>query len=314
MKKNNIYLATKLFSFYDRYASTNMYDAILKSARYKDANIYLPFRDSNMKVSNVGNVSKNIFDADINSLKKTDVFICRIDGLSFDAGIGFELGYCLGKESLLYVFSTDFIRARIFERKFTISNIVDKIANSFYYEYKNNNELNYEDNLQENITEFKNFITNKIDNTDFRFKNRSFNNKKYDVFIDFCGQKYQWNRILLNSITTELEKNGITYWVSKRYKTDYNFKDDISALDNCKIYLTCFDENEPDFDSCILQGYTYYKNKHIIGYESNNITYFVEGGQTMGVNLMIEQSCDVILKSYTEIVNTIMELKNEKEK
>lgn len=42
MKKNNIYLATKLFSFYDRYASTNMYDAILKSKKYKDENIYLP--------------------------------------------------------------------------------------------------------------------------------------------------------------------------------------------------------------------------------------------------------------------------------
>ena len=104
MKKNNIYLATKLFSFYDRYASTNMYESILKSEKYKDANIYLPFRDSNMKVSNIGDVSKNIFDADINSLKKTDVFICRIDGLSYDAGIGFELGYCLGQDCLLYVY------------------------------------------------------------------------------------------------------------------------------------------------------------------------------------------------------------------
>lgn len=150
MKKNNIYLATKLFSFYDRYASTNMYDAILKSKKYENANIYLPFRDSNMKVSNIGNVSKNIFDADINSLKNTDVFICRIDGLSFDAGIGFELGYCLAKESLLYVFSTDFVRTKIFERKFTITNIVDKIANSFYYEYKDNETLSYEDNLKEN--------------------------------------------------------------------------------------------------------------------------------------------------------------------
>ena len=35
MKKNNIYLATKLFSFYDRYASTNMYDDILKSKNIK---------------------------------------------------------------------------------------------------------------------------------------------------------------------------------------------------------------------------------------------------------------------------------------
>ena len=35
MKKNNIYLATKLFNFYDRYASTNMYDAVLKSKKWK---------------------------------------------------------------------------------------------------------------------------------------------------------------------------------------------------------------------------------------------------------------------------------------
>ena len=314
MKKNNIYLATKLFSFYDRYASTNMYDAILKSKKYKDENIYLPFRDSNMKVSNIGNVSKNIFDADINSLKNTDVFICRIDGLSFDAGIGFELGYCLGKECLLYVFSTDFIRAKIFERKFIITNIVDRIANSFYYEYKNRYTLNYEDNLKENINEFTKFVTDKIDKYEFQFKNKHINNKQYDVFIDFCGRKYQWNELLLNSIVTELEKNGITYWISDRYKVDYDFEKDISALDNSRIYLTCFDENEPDFDSCVLQGYAYYKNKYIIGYESNNITYFVEGGQTMGVNLMVEQSCNIILKSYTKIVNKIMELKNEKEK
>lgn len=40
----------------------------------------------------------------------------------------------------------------------------------------------------------------------------------------------------------------------------------------------------------------------------------MEGGQIMGVNLMIEQSCNVILKSYTEIVKKIMEIKNEKEK
>lgn len=316
MKKNNIYLATKLFSFYDRYASTNMYNAISRSKKYndEDTKIYLPFRDSNMKVSNIGNVSKNIFDADINSLKNSNIFICRIDGLSFDAGIGFELGYCLGSGCLLYVFSTDFIRAKIFERKFIITNIVDKIANSFYYEYKNIDNFSYEDSLKDNFNGFTNFVTNKIDKYDLKFKNKYINNKQYDIFIDFCGQKYQWNELILNSITTELEKYGVTYWVSDRYKTDYNFEKDISALDNCKIYLTCFDENEPDFDSCILQGYAYYKNKYIVGCESNNITYYVEGGQTMRVNLMVEQSCNTILKSYTEIVNKIMELKNEKEK
>ena len=34
----------------------------------------------------------------------------------------------------------------------------------------------------------------------------------------------------------------------------------------------------------------------------------------MGVNLMVEQSCNEILKSYTKIAKKIMELKNGKEK
>lgn len=210
MKKNNIYLATKLFSFYDRYASTNMYDAILKSKKHKDENIYLPFRDSNMKVSNIGNVSKNIFDADINSLKNTDIFICRIDGLSFDAGIGFELGYCLGKECLLYVFSTDFIRAKIFERKYIITNIVDRIANLFYYEYKNRYTLSYEDNLKENINGFTKFVTDKIDKYEFQFKNKHINNKQYKSYKLYS--RYYWrNNSLFFKVWSIFNKCNYSY-------------------------------------------------------------------------------------------------------
>ena len=41
-----------------------------------------------MKVSTDGNVAKNIFEADINSLNNTDIFITRLDGISYDAGVG----------------------------------------------------------------------------------------------------------------------------------------------------------------------------------------------------------------------------------
>ena len=62
MKKNNIYLATKLYSFFDRQVSVVMYNSVLSSKKFRNDNIYLPFKDSNMKVSTVGNVAKNIFD------------------------------------------------------------------------------------------------------------------------------------------------------------------------------------------------------------------------------------------------------------
>ena len=40
-----------------------------------------------MKISTIGNVSKNIFEADIKSLNNTDIFITRLDGTSYDAGV-----------------------------------------------------------------------------------------------------------------------------------------------------------------------------------------------------------------------------------
>lgn len=46
-----------------------------------------------MKISTHGNVTKNIFEADIKSLNNSEIFITRLDGTSYDAGVGFEIGY-----------------------------------------------------------------------------------------------------------------------------------------------------------------------------------------------------------------------------
>ena len=312
MKKNNIYLATKLFSFYDRFASTNMYQAILNSKKYGSSFIYLPFRDSNMKVSTEGNVSKNIFEADIKSLNKTDVFICRIDGLSYDAGIGFELGYCLASDCILYVFSTDFYKTKICDRKILLSNIVNKTCNTFKFEFEVKYSLNYEENLKCNMKYFTEFVTNKIDGNSQKYNNKYLSKKKYDIFIDFCGLKYEWNEILIKKLTEYLDSNNIIYWISNRYNSEYDCDNDLYALNNSKIYINCFDENEPNFDSNILQGYAYKKGKYIIGYESHNVTYYVDGMQEMGVNLMIEQSCNKLVKSMDQLLELLQELKDGK--
>ena len=166
MKKNNIYLATKLYSFFDRKASVIMYNSILNSKKFRSDYIYLPFKDSNMKVSTVGNVAKNIFEADINSLNNTDIFITRLDGTSYDAGVGFEIGYCLAKRVPLYIFNTDFYKNKLSSNiEYKLSPIMDKVANIFKYEYINNSKLAYEDELDFNINLFSKFVSEKIDNT-----------------------------------------------------------------------------------------------------------------------------------------------------
>ena len=54
MKKNNIYLATKLYSFFDRKTSVVMYNSVLNSKKFSDDNIYLTFKNSNIETGEIG--------------------------------------------------------------------------------------------------------------------------------------------------------------------------------------------------------------------------------------------------------------------
>ena len=66
-------------------------------------------------------------------------------------------------------------------------------------------------------------------------------------------------------------------------------------------------ENEPNFGSSILQGIAYYYNKIIIAYETHQVDYYVDGGQHMGVNLMLEQSATKICRDYNELEKVVLE-------
>lgn len=302
--KTNIYLATKLFSFFDRLVSEIMYDSLERVARLSQSSIYLPFRDSNQKVSHEGNVAENIFLADIKALDKTDIFVTRLDGLSYDAGVGFEIGYCIAMELPIFVFSTDFLRTRIETKMYNLSPLLTELANVFIYEYLYDREKSYYDELQNNVTLFSRFVTDVLEGANFKTA-PTLNDIKVgavpEVFIDICGCKYEWSRLLSSKVESFLDENGITYWTSNRYSTDYDYKCDFYALSVSKIMIVCYDETEPDIDSCILQGYAYKKKKTIVGYESSNVIYYVEGGQEMHVNFMLEQSCNYIASDFKSL-------------
>ena len=118
--------------------------------------------------------------------------------------------------------------------------------------------------------------------------------------------KYEWNKIIVDKITKVLDENSITYWISNRYLSEYSVDIDLKNLKNSKIYLTCYDENEPDIDSTILQGFAYYNKLNVIGYESNPVKYYVERKQEFDVTLMLEQSCTTLTKNVEKTINEII--------
>jgi len=304
-----VYLATKLFSFFDRLVSVQMYNAVKASSFFSEGNVYLPFRDSNMVVSDFGNVAKNIFVADVMGLLSTDYLICRVDGLSLDAGIGFEIGYCFAKHIPTCIFNTDFINSRVNDYAYRISPISNIISHCYKYEYCVMQDMTYEEELHYNTKVFSDYVKTKLDQG-FSEKielNGLLNDKTLscDVFIDICGCQYEWNRLISQKIISDLDALKISYHVSDRYSESYSFSADISYLTCSKVYIVCLDENEPNFDSSIFTGYAYANNKYIIGYESNNVIYYVEGKQEMGVNLMLEQACNIITNTVTQIVSCV---------
>ena len=187
-----------------------------------------------------------------------------------------------------------------------MSPIMDKVANIFKYEYVNNSNLVYEEELDFNINLFSEFVSENIDNTKEKIYEYTDGDKEFDVFIDFSGLKYEWNKIIVDKITKVLDENSITYWISNRYLSGYSVDTDLKNLKNSNIYLTCYDENEPDIDSTILQGFAYYNKLNVIGYESNPVKYYVEGEQEFGVTLMLEQSCTTLTKNVEETINKII--------
>ena len=82
---------------------------------------------------------------------------------------------------------------------------------------------------------------------------------------------------------------------------------ELEKLISSKILVINYDENEPNFGSSILQGIAYYYNKIIIAYETHQVDYYVDGGQHMGVNLMLEQSATKICRDYNELEKVVLE-------
>lgn len=52
---------------------------------------------------------------------------------------------------------------------------------------------------------FSKFVTEILDNVNEKIYEYSNNDKKFDIFIDFSGFKYEWNRMIVEKITKILD-------------------------------------------------------------------------------------------------------------
>lgn len=301
----NVYLAGKLFSFFDRACMLDVCKQIESIQNYSKYKVYLPYRDSNLVVSNQGDIARNIFLNDVRQLDITDIFVGKIDGMAYDSGIGFEVGYSLGKKIPIVVFSTDFYDTAILDKKISFSPVINEIANCFKYDFYENCDLGYEEILRKNIVNFYDYIKKMMQDSSilpYELPEASVSSDQSIIFVDFFGCQYEWARKMSEIIRINLINKGYKVYISDRYINSADVINDIKMIMSSKYVITCLDGMEPDFDTCILQGFAYSLGKTILGYETSAVKRFVEGKQKMCVNLMNEHSCTQIFHSLDDII------------
>jgi len=101
-----IYIASPLFNEIEKARNVEL-KSLLKSFGHE---VYLPQEDGGVAFdilkndSDAAKVRKEVFENDIEQIKKCDIMLCVLDGRTLDEGVCLELGvaYTLGKKCVGY--------------------------------------------------------------------------------------------------------------------------------------------------------------------------------------------------------------------
>jgi len=268
-----IYLITHLYNIDDKIRTCKL-ETFLKDKF--DVEIYMPYRDSKEEDIDESNWKKTIFQEDIKAINKADIVIGYVDGLEFDEGIGFEIGYALSLGKNVIILNSDFIKYSVNNK---ISRKIDPIIDYLNIKYLHiKHDINYDrfcDDLEKKYCELLNLIDlNNIQKRDLLLsKNKSV---KYDYFIEIGNSKFVYNSLInLN--------------ISKRLIT-LDPKDDLDRLLKSKKVFIYSNGIQMHFGSAIIAGICF----------ALKIPYFViddrliyaKGKEIMKTNLMIDISCN----------------------
>ena len=311
LKDKMVYICTKLYNYNDKLQAEYLEEAILSHIGCKT---FVPFRDSNENELIGVNRTKIVYDADIERLNSKELSLLAVlyDGICKDEGISFEIGYAFGKGVPVFIINTDFIWYAIDGVEFIFDPVISYMATDYLHEYNIEDCPKFKDSLIQSQSRAFNSAAIKIkdllckthrDSIEFRGE------KYFDVFVDFGGGRYEYQREYARWIKNTLSCKGIKTVISKRFLNPCNDsgKNDVQNMLNSDILVFLGDELELNSGTAALLGLARSINKKIILYESSSLDIHGENEHRMKKNLMIDFSVDIVAKTKEKIIDLIME-------
>ena len=307
-----IYICTKLYNYNDKLQAEYLERAIKKRVQ---CGTFMPFRDTDENNLMGPNRTKIVYESDIERLDSGKIVLLAVlyDGICKDEGISFEIGYAYGKGIPIFIINTDFIWYAVEEKEFLFDPVISEMCSHYLHQYDiiNNgsfyNSLLFSQNTAFDLAAEQ--IQQILDNSPMTTHNREKLIVKNDVFIDFGGGKYEYQREYSNWLKGELNKTGITVEIANRYSVfgENSGKADIQHMLESEIYVCLGDESELNAGSAALLGLAKCSHKKTILYESSDVEIHGENGHRMKKNLMIDFSVERLAKTKQEIIDIILE-------
>lgn len=309
---NTIYICTKLFNYNDKLQAEYLEKAIKKRIK---CDIFMPFRDTNENNLKGPNRTKIVYDSDIERLNSGKIVLLAVlyDGICKDEGISFEIGYAYGKGIPAFIINTDFIWYAVGKKEFLFDPVISEMCFHYLHQYHIiDSDSFYSSLLLSQNTAFDlaaEQMEKILSKSSVSLSKEEKRVIKNDVFIDFGGGKFEYQREYSNWLKGKLNEIGISVEIANRYFVygENSGKVDIQHMLESNIYVCLGDEAELNSGSAALLGLAKCNHKKIILYESSDIEIHGENGHRMKKNLIIDFSIDRLARTKQEIIDIIVE-------
>jgi len=346
--KDFIYIVSRVFDFTEKIKAEDIEKAVINGITramrevgivpQKDAPItFVPFRDTVQKktldqsASQTHNLTQRIYSEDIERLYKLFALVGFFDGLSKDEGICMELGYAFGIKKPIVLAITDFVRADykgVLNSEHIADPVIEAMASKIVYEYRiAETEGTFREQLQASLQTLFTRVEEEVYLLGIESvkKNQSpcpqytkIPLTKYDVYIDFGGGMFEWQRMLQEQLADKLCTMGLRCAISDRFSYYTKFTNntairqlgwqDIDKAESSIVIITCSDSLEMSSGTAAIQGFSRAKGKKILLYDSKTTNIIGDNHYKSSRNLMIDYSADKTVSIFDEIPEVVENL------
>lgn len=313
MRRPYVYIAARLFSPIDRLAALALSDLTVQKisdefriSKKKASNcVFLPFRDTDQSRISGCDRSRKIFELDIDELKKATHILARLDGITKDSGVVFEMGYAHALGKFCGALMTDFVWDGSSYGNFSQDPILQNSGINLYRYYNMESTSSYKKANYNLENRALNSFLDKV-HWDHNSSTEYLTKDNNHVFIDCFGGRYEWCLDYYSKFDNFNNVRVAKRWINPdpTYVTKESDNDIIAAISSGTTVFVA-DGLEMDCGSAFLMGLCYGLNKRIILQYSSCIRILGDGGQDMRLNLMLEQAADTITNSIDETIQVI---------